>query len=335
MKFAKKKYNFWAIMVAVIVILSLVAVYIQNDSNLTAYTTGDKIEASTTETTTKKIELEKKMNDEKLYSIGIPSDWKKVIKDGYDTYIHTPSATSVQIQTIKYSPQILLTSAQSINAELMNNNCNLISFEWYNSTTYSCVYEKTNENNPTTHIETTYFDKQTTMRLVFTINSKYYNQMKDTIIAIIDSFKWDKSNPFPEGVSLYYSKYGNFEFGYPTDWKIGSTNNAYVAQDEKSGAIMSIRATESAATYASFNKIDYTKYASNGRSNFILQSYNANSNIIYAESTYISNNKQMVLVQYLIASGKHEYTITFEVPQQSFQEQADIIQNVINTFRYF
>ena len=335
MKFVKNRYSFWAVMVVVIVLLSLVIVYMQGDSNLSSYE-GNEITSATTESTTEKVDLTTYLNDEKMYSIGIPPEWTKVIKDGFDTYIHSPSATSVQVQVVDYTPYVLTTTTESVNKELSSNGCELLEFSWYDTTSYLTVYEKSGSNGlKTTYVEATYLDRKTIIRLVFVVNSQYLSQMQSTVSAIINSFKWDKQDPFPMGVGLHYSEYGNFEFGYPIDWKFGSSNNAYIAQDEATGAVMSITATESAVSYKNLTKVNYTQYASVSRSGFVLQNYSASDNIIYAQSTYMANNTKMILVQYLIASGSYEYTITFETPQDSFSEQAELFQNAINSFRYF
>ena len=52
-------------------------------------------------------------------------DWKRVTKDGFNTFIHSPSATSVQVQTFPYSPDLLSVSKESVEAELSKSGFSL------------------------------------------------------------------------------------------------------------------------------------------------------------------------------------------------------------------
>jgi len=335
LKFLNKKYSIWVILVILIVMASLIIVYFQGNSELSSYT-GNGISAVSSESSIPPVDLEKQVNDTYQYVIGIPEDWKRVIKNGYETYVHSATATSVQIQISKYTPDILLVSGESESARLLSENYILYSFQKYDATTYSIIYQKDNSNNTKTiYIEMTYFDREDIVRVVYTVNSRHYEQMSNVITAIIDSFVWDKSNPFPSGMGLYYSVYGNYEFAYPSDWIIGTSGNAYLVQDEKTGATISIVAVQNSVSYKDYSKLDYTNYTSKSRNNFLLQTYNATDNIIYAQSTYTIDNTPMILTQYLLTSGTYEYAITFETPRSAFDSQAQLFGNIINTFRYF
>ncbi len=107
------------------------------------------------------IDLKKQVNNTYQYAIGIPEDWKRVVKNGYETYVHPATATSVQIQTSKYTPDILLVSSESESARLLSENYVLQSFQKYDVTTYSIIYQKDNSDNlKTIYIEMTYFDRK-------------------------------------------------------------------------------------------------------------------------------------------------------------------------------
>ncbi|MBQ8895447.1 MAG: hypothetical protein IJY88_01475, partial [Clostridia bacterium] len=180
-----------------------------------------------------------------------------------------------------------------------------------------------------------FFDRSDAIRLVFTINGTYANKAIDYITVITDNFKWQRQDPFPEGMLPYYSSYGKYEFVYPAEWNTGISNNVYLIQDPSSGSAISVMANESSVTYEKFSKLDYANYAANGRSSYVLQHFSSDNNVIYAEGSYMSGNTNMILVQYLIATGKYEYAITFEVPKSHFEEQAELMQKIINTFRIY
>lgn len=333
MKFHKK--NYWIMLVVLVVLFSMVTIYIQGQQELSA-PSGKSIDSTTITTTEPQYNLVEYTNDEYHYTAQIPTDWTKVIKDGYDTFIHSPTATSCQIQTTTYSPQLLLVTSESVQTELEGAGYVLNNFQWVTSTQYTVIYQKiVNNTSSCIYIEITEFDRATTLRRVFTIESKYYDSFSGVITAMVDSFVWDKQSPFPEGYIPYYSTNGSFEFVYPSTWNVGQTDNTYLMQCPEYGTTISINATESSATYETVDKLDYTSYASQSRQNFMLLSYNADSNMILAESSYSSNNTEMRMIQYLIATGTYEYTITFETASSVYSEQAEVFSNVIDCFRYY
>lgn len=330
-----RRVSIWVAIVVVIVLLSLIIVYMQGEDSLSAPSGVGLAEPTPTATPSVKVDLVTYENAEFNYKIGIPEDWTKVIKDGYDTFIHSPSATYVQVQTGNYSPTLLLMNETDIANEIMSAGYSFADFTWYNQCCYSLIYADASGNSPQTYVETTFFDRETVVRLVFAVKNEYAGKFTNELTAIIDSFVWEKNNPFPEGLALFYSTYGNYEFAYPATWTTATSSNTYLAQDPDTGSIMSISATESTATYEGYDKLDYTSYASQGRSNFVLQDYSADKNIIYAQSSYLADNTQMVLIQYLVASGAYEYALTFEIPQAAFSSQSEMVQNIIKTVRIF
>ena len=333
MNFFKK--NWWIAAVVIIVMFSMITLYFLRQQELTA-TSGKKIDSTTFAVTEPQYDLVPYINEDYQYTAQIPSDWKKVIKDGYDTFIHSPTATSCQIQTLSYDPSLLLVTSDSLQQELSNAGYILNNFQWTSATQYSVIYQKIkDDNNSCIYIEITDFDRNTALRRIYMTESKYYDDFNGVIIKMIDEFAWDKQNPFPEGYVPYYSTVGNFEFVYPDGWNIGENENTYLMQCPEYGSTISINATKSTATYGNVDKLDYTSYASESRQNFMLLSYNADSNLIVAESSFVSNNTEMRMVQYLIATGTYEYTITFETPASVFNQQSEFFSNVVDCFRYF
>jgi len=66
--------------------------------------------------------------------------------------------------------------------------------------------------------------------------------MLKTMLAIVDSFEWGAPAPFPDGVYMCYSEFGNYEFAYPQGWQAGTADNTYYFQDSNTGATLSVSA---------------------------------------------------------------------------------------------
>lgn len=317
--------------VVVIVLISLILLYTNRGSTDLELPTGAGVSNIVTQATEDEIKVKTYTNEKLSYTIKVPEDWKKIIKDGCDTYIHSPSATSVQIASIKYNPQFLSITAEIMTQEIAKEGGTLTNFMWINPTTYSVVYTK----GKLIYTEITSFDRVDAIRFVLTVEEKNADKMIKYISGIIDGFQWTPKAPFPEGTFPVYSSYGNYEFVFPANWKTAISNNVYLAQDQNSGAVISVSATKSTATYEKYSQIDYANYASSGRPAYVLNSYSADKNVIYAQGTYNANNVPMVLVQYLLASGTFEYTLSFEIPQSYFNNYSSLINNIISTFRIY
>lgn len=329
-----KRYSYWTAIVVVMVLLSLVVVYFQSQNqDLDVYKNEESHE---TPSETEEIKLETIFNAENNFRIGIPKDWRHVVKDGYDTYIHSPSATSVQIQVADYYPQLLTVTQESVFAELNRAGCSLLSFGWESPTSYFSIFtQPTSQEEYLKYIELTSFDKNTVIRIVQIVESQYEQYMLKTMLAIVDSFEWGAPAPFPDGVYMCYSEFGNYEFAYPQGWQAGTADNTYYFQDSNTGATLSVSAYKSSATYKEYTKFDYVDYASQGRPNFILLEYSADEKIIYAQASYISNGATIIMTHYLIATGTYEYAIAFETSQSTYGSQTALIKAIINSFRTF
>ena len=108
----------WMLIIGVIVILSAIFTIMskKDQQNLNAYTKSDKVSQEDT--------------DE------VPSDWNQVTKDGYPTFIHSASASSLQIQTLDYDPSINNTSEDTISTQIAEDGKTFLSFQKSTDTSY-------------------------------------------------------------------------------------------------------------------------------------------------------------------------------------------------------
>ena len=323
-------------MVAVIISMSILALIIQMSNQSRDVYTGTE---STVPTQTERPHTKLKLYEENELGLryGVPEDWTQVVKDGFKTYIHQPTATSLQVRIEDYIPELLIWNEDTAHAYAQRQGGDLTSFYWNDANSFSLIYNKyqDKQERTTAFLEMVQFDRLHCITMSVSVMAEYYDSMSDIIDDVMESFYWEKPAPWPDGTYVYYSEYGAFEFAYPASWNVGTTDNAYIAQDPETGGVMSIAVSESDATYQGVSQIQYVQFAGETRNNFALSTFAADDNIIYAVGTYYSGDQEVVLVQYLLASGRYEYAITFETPSYAYQQQATLFDGIIKTFRYY
>lgn len=321
--------------VAAVLLLTTVIVYMQGQSTLSEYQSGTDITSPTTTTTATKYEMTTIVNDEWRYQLDIPINWTAIKKDGYDTFVHSPSETTLQIQTGAYSPQLIAVTEESLSQELEAIDMSILSFSRISNSAYAVAYEGATNGTDYIYAEITHYDKSQRVRAVFTVKKGYWTRMEPVISAIEQSFTFDPASPIPSDVFLLYDSTLNVQFALPSTWDVVQESNVYYASDPDTGSIISIACIPSQNNFSSFSKIDYTSFASASRSNFILQSYAADANQISAIATFVSGNQNMYLRQYIVATGQYEFTITAEYAAAHYDTVAQTIENAIECFAIF
>ena len=331
-----KKRSFIVILFIVILIFTGLYFIINQQTPLPGYVGDTSSITSTLENEDTIGEMETYQDPDTGFSISIPIDWQQVTMDGYQTFIHSASASSIQIQVQDYYPQVNMVTQETVSSLAAQQGYTLLNFYWNDNSSYVTMYQGTGNNGAVMdYIELVYFDRSNVITVYYTFNSEYYDRLEDIITATVDSISWERADPIQADLRLYYNEIGNFEFATPINWISGIQNGTYYAQDESTGSALTVSVAESTSTFAGVSQLDYVNQASTSRSNFMLSSYNADDNIIYAMGSYTYNNQQIIFVQYLIASGSFQYNLTFECPASSFDGQKERINTAVEYFRIF
>ncbi len=328
-----KKGWFIAIMAAIVVFL--VIIITKQQTPLPSYNSANDPETTTEYETVKQVDSFTYTDETTGLSIAIPDEWQKVIKSGYTTFIHSPTASSIQIQVQDYYPEVNIVSATSVSTEIATLGGEYIDFYWIDNSSFVSTYKLYNGSLTTDYIEYTLFDRQNVIRIVYTINDEYYDDLQDYITYSLDSISWEKSDPVPTTMNLYYSETGDFEFGTPIGWTGGLVDGAYYASDTTTGASYTITVTASNANFSNVSQINYVSYASQNRTNFILQSFAKDDTNIYATYTYNNGDTRMMVRQFMIANGNYEYSLTEECPMTTYDQISDLFDDLISVFRIF
>lgn len=283
----------------------------RKQKKLDVYTNSDVVPTEEATTEEKVIESFTYEDESSHFKIDIPEGWEKVTKDGYTTYIHTPSASSVQIQVSGYEPAINLVSSDSISSSVVENGYTFINYTRLGNCSYEVIYQDLKKNEYD-YFEEVHWNQDNIVKLVCTCNDKNYEKILPYFENIINSFEWTMDS-IPEQYALFYIEYGDFEFGYPADWVISSTDNSIVAVNQDSTAQMIITVQEYPSNMENFTATDMTGLISGGKNGFMLKEFsNTVSTAESVASYYDAGGQPMVNRTYLVTSGFYLYSIQFD-----------------------
>lgn len=327
--------RFWPF-VLIGAMITLFVLFATRQSNLDVYTGGQSTYTVETETETeKKVITNTYMNSEINLSMQIPDGWTHVTKDGYDTYVHNASASSVQIQVMSYYPMVNNASADSLSQTYSQRGLTITEFQFLADNSYYLVYQSSGKSGITDYIELVIWDRSHVAKIVWTFNDSNYEKLKEEIWYCIDSISWQYEDPITEGFILCYQIDGDFEYAVPDSWQSGSTDTSFYAYEENTGASLTVNLLDDPTLLNDITQIDYANFLSNGKSNFVLNQFQQNDSMIYGEATYQNNDVQTAIVQGYFATGTYQYIVTYEYPVDLGTDYAALAQNGIALTRIF
>lgn len=327
--------RYWFIVVAIILLL-LFLVNATKQENLDVYNKEDYTYTVESETEEEKdVKTFTYMNEKLNLSIEIPDGWEKVTKDGFDTYIHKASASSIQIQTLSYYPMVNNATAESLAETYNEQGYTVTEFQKTAGNSYYVIYQGQGISGITDYVENVIWDRSHVVKIVITFNDSYYEKLEDEIWIPIDSLQWDYEDPIDENYYLTYQRYGDFEFAVPVTWASGYTDSSFYAYDEETGAMMTVNLLEDSTMINDISQVDYTDFLSANKQNFALSQFSQQDNEIYGEATYINNDIYIALMQKYIANGQYHYIITYEYPAEMSDYYYLLCQNGLSYIRLF
>lgn len=316
-KYTPTSQNPWVLIIGIILMLSILFTIFSNrkqQGTLDVYTKTDKVKTDDgTEDKDKKLDVETTIytDNENHFSLEIPADWDKVTKDGFTTFIHSASASSLQIQVSEYDPRINNVTADTISTEVAGKGMTFTDFTRHDNASYQLMYQDF-KNSTYDYIEEVYWDRDTTIKLVCTFNDKNYEKIIPYFELILNSFAWNRESEIPEGYYLYYSESPSFEVGIPDTWTVGAASNAIVATDSESGATQTITLLETDAYLDSITATDMAKLLNSGKNGFMMSSYENAKEQATVKCTYTANNIQFQEEVYAFANGKYICFVAFD-----------------------
>lgn len=274
-------------------------------------------------------------NSEVSARLRIPEGWQHVVKDGYDTFVHSASASSVQVQVLEYYPMVNNATYEQMADACAGMGYQISGFSYVSDSSYCLTYQSQGLSGVTDYIEDVYWDRSHVVKVVITVNDSNYARLEKEIASCRESFLWDCEDPLPEGCCLIYQAYGDFEYAVPDTWVTGSTDEAFYAYDEGMDAVMTVNVLEDPSPLSGISEIDYSDFLANGKSNFALTRFENNGDSIYGEATYSGANGQRGLMQYYAANGAYHYIVTYEFPTDLGAALAPACGEVLAATRIF
>ena len=332
------KYGFMVLIpVFVIIFLHMM----KKDQRLAVYTENDKSEYTVKQETETEflLGLETYKSDKLDLSIDIPEGWKKVIKSGYDTFVDPVTASSVQIAIDKYDPSINNMTSDTRGEELSKNGGALVSFTPLTEKSYSDIYQTQNLDGVIDFFEYVIWDRKHIVKIISTLNDANYSKYAPTIDKVTDSLVWNQEDPIPDGIKVFYDEANKFEFGYPSSWQWTVTDEGmFYAEDTQgqTGGNMTVSVQPGETMAGSITQYDYASLISNGRSGYIMASFDQRQDYIYSEGSYnTSDGIKTDVLQYLYTDGANNCIVTAEFPDASYESVYPLCKSGIGLFKSY
>ena len=189
----KKKFSAWGVLVIFIVFITVIVALVQHNNPLPDYRRCIVEDVSSAPDVSKSgIKTVAYINESPVFTVDVPADWVKIVKNGYATWIDKASASSFQIQIGESDPAILEVTRESVAAELAAAGTEFVNFYWISEWDFACLYRVYTESGSTANIEITALNQQHIVRFVFVINEAYYTRLENTVAMIVDSFVWER-----------------------------------------------------------------------------------------------------------------------------------------------
>lgn len=306
-------------------------VYVPDGSN-SEYTIPEQVEE------TEKKYGAKMWKSEKIpLEMPIPDGWSRVTKDGYDTFIHAASSSSIQVQILSYYPRVNSITADTFSADLDKRGYVLSSFERTGDTSYYASYSTAGGGGVTNVFEVAMWDRKNVVKLVVTVDDIYVDRLMDEIRFCLDNVIWNRLDPVPEGVFLQYMSYGDFEFGVPDTWTYAEAEGGFYATDENSGSVLTVGVVDENLTIEDINQYDYAQFMQNGRADFGMTRFEQYDGYIYAEAAYNSSQDGTLIdmLQIYGVSGGKARVLTFEFADEYASDLYLLCKSCMECYRTF
>ena len=273
-------------------------------------------------------------------SASVPKGWTKVTKSGHTTFIQPETGASIQFQVLDYDPKVNSVDEAQISADITEKNMTFISFNRKAAGQYELLYQDKQEICYD-YVEEAFWDREKVIKLVGVFDDSIYSDIYPYYDKIISSFAWERKDPIPEGYMLYYIDKGEFEFGCPENWVEGvTTEGVYYASDIESGAMMTISVSDYEGTLDGFVANDMVSLLQGDRQNFMLGSFESDSEKAVGTATYVQNNVVYNDAMCIVSNGVYLYTMIIEYESGTIDDSVpstciDLFREFVDTEAYY
>lgn len=331
----QKGQNPWLFIIGLIVILSMLfTIFSQKkQETLPVYTKSDKIQREDSKEDQEiKFDTVIYTDEEHHLSMEVPSDWQQITKDGFQTFVHSPSASSIQIQILPYDPVINMKTAEALSTETADSGKTFVNYKRLSNSSYELQYQDY-QNSTYDYIEKVFWDQETIVKLVCTFNDANYSKILPYYEKIFETFAWKRSKEIPEGFIMYYEENTKCQVLFPESWAVAVAENVISATDEQSGATEALSLMQATKELSEITATELTPLLRQNRNNFILNQFDNQKEKIVATCTYVLNNVQYHEDVYLFSANGIYYFLTFDYENGMIEES--IPETCADSFKIF
>jgi len=184
------------------------------------------------------------------------------------------------------------------------------------------------------YLEYSTWNLSTFVRVTFQMPQERYEHYDDIAIYLFDTFTWEKAQPIPGGFSLFYSAYGNFEFGVPDGWSAVIEDGAYIAT-APSGSRLTVIVTPSETDLTALSQLDYVAAASQGKQSYLLSAYSNTGTSLAAEASYSVGGATWYNGNHLLVDNGYLYEVSFDCTLENYEADVSAFVTTLNLFRVF
>lgn len=325
--FVRKPRNWFIVSIVLACLFALINSFISaSQTNLPSYVQQE--EPPKQEEEIPDIKTIEYFNEETGLSMLVPADWTRVTRNGCDAFVNQIDGATLLFDVHGYDPTMNAITEEHVINDVISSNGVLGGFDKDDNHSYLVIYEL----GSTDYFEYNVWDLQNTVRVSLQIPTARYSYYYDIAVYLFDSFTWEQAAPIPEEFCMFYSDYGNFEFGVPIGWEGSIVDGEYGAVSPN-GSVMACSLTSTSADLSGITQIDYVNAASAGKSNYLLSSYSNTGLVLTAEATYTLNSVECVEVRSLLATGAFQYEFTFQCEREFYDTDGQYFMTAIGLFR--
>lgn len=322
----RKPRNWVGTMVVIMVLIALIQSFLSSaNTNLPAYVATPTPEPTATPPS---IETVTYQSNEINFTMLVPGEWEFVTKSGNDAFINPVDGAMLMIDIYDYDPSLNNVTQETVYSDVVATNGVLGGFASNTTSSYVVIYEIGSAD----YFEYHCWDRSHAICISMTVPAERYNYYYDSVIYLFDSISWQQEYPITDGYYLYYSDYGNFEFGIPTNWDVGLENGELVMVSPN-GSTVVVSLTSTSNDLSGVSKLDYANSMSGGKSNYLLSTFENTGSTLTAEASFTANNVSYSEVRMILSTGTFWYEFNLTCPSSAYDTDGATFLNIVNLFR--
>jgi len=267
-------------------------------------------------------------------SLLVPSTWAKSMEDDSCTFVHRETGSAIKIQRLPYDPSVNNVTEQSLAVSVVSEGKTFAGFRKLSNSSYELYYS---DSGVTTYdyIEEVLWDRENIVKYTCICRDEYYEDMKQVFSDSFSSLTWDREDPVPPGLVLYYNPVYQYEYAVPVDWYVSESGNISYAQNPEGTASVMVKPVGYTGTLQDISAEDLASFLNpNGeKNNFLMRQYEASYDRGTVWSTHTANDALVQEKTLVYQKCGTLFLVTFSYIQGMVDELT--VESCLSLFRSF